>query len=107
MLRKFFSRLRFAFTGDCGHVCETVQPYGFVPEADCPVHDRNIKKKEIPGFKEFNNELEMKKQAHAYIIHRYGSFNETSVWSLSTPSLLKLMTDFYYSQKSNKGMAQK
>jgi hypothetical protein len=24
---------------DCGHVCDHVEPYGFVPEAGCPVHD--------------------------------------------------------------------
>ena len=23
----------------CGYACEYVAPYGFVPEADCPVHD--------------------------------------------------------------------
>lgn len=23
----------------CGHFCGWVEPYGFVPEADCPVHD--------------------------------------------------------------------
>lgn len=24
---------------DCGHICGYQEPYGFVPEADCPVHD--------------------------------------------------------------------
>lgn len=24
---------------DCGHHCNYQLPYGFVPEADCPVHD--------------------------------------------------------------------
>jgi phage N-6-adenine-methyltransferase len=24
---------------DCGNVCGYTEPYGFVPEADCPVHD--------------------------------------------------------------------
>jgi hypothetical protein len=24
----------------CGYYCDWVYPYGFVPEADCPVHDR-------------------------------------------------------------------
>lgn len=32
-------RLRFVLTGNCGHHCTMVQPYGFVPEAGCPVHD--------------------------------------------------------------------
>lgn len=25
---------------DCGFGCDWVYPYGFVPEADCPVHDK-------------------------------------------------------------------
>jgi len=34
-------RLWFILTGDCLHGgCGYVEPYGFVPEADCPVHDR-------------------------------------------------------------------
>ncbi len=24
----------------CGHACDWVEPYGFVPEADCPEHDK-------------------------------------------------------------------
>ena len=24
----------------CGYECDWVYPYGFVPEADCPVHDK-------------------------------------------------------------------
>ena len=36
---RFWWRLRYVLTGDCGHNCEIVQPYGFVPEAECPVHD--------------------------------------------------------------------
>ena len=24
---------------DCGYGCDWVSPYGFVPEADCPIHD--------------------------------------------------------------------
>ena len=24
---------------DCGHECHWVEPYGWVPEADCPIHD--------------------------------------------------------------------
>ena len=24
---------------ECGRVCHYATPYGFVPEADCPVHD--------------------------------------------------------------------
>jgi len=27
-------------TTDCGYECGYVEPYGFVPEADCPVHDK-------------------------------------------------------------------
>jgi len=30
---------------DCGYDCHTDERYGFVPEADCPVHDK-------PGVKE-------------------------------------------------------
>ncbi len=25
---------------DCGHVCGWTYPHGFVPEANCPVHDK-------------------------------------------------------------------
>ena len=25
--------------GKCDYACEYVEPYGWVPEADCPVHD--------------------------------------------------------------------
>lgn len=25
---------------ECGNACGYQEPYGFVPEADCPVHDR-------------------------------------------------------------------
>lgn len=32
--------LRYALTGDCGCACGYVEPYGFVPEAECPIHDR-------------------------------------------------------------------
>lgn len=28
------------FEHSCGRLCEWVYPYGFVPEAGCPVHDR-------------------------------------------------------------------
>jgi hypothetical protein len=24
---------------DCGNACGYQEPYGFVPEADCPIHD--------------------------------------------------------------------
>ena len=24
----------------CGYACDWVYPYGFVPEANCPVHDK-------------------------------------------------------------------
>ena len=33
-------RLRYLLTGDCGCACGYVEPYGFVPEAECPIHDR-------------------------------------------------------------------
>lgn len=36
----WYNRLKFVFTGDCGHACVQSPKYGFVPEADCPVHDR-------------------------------------------------------------------
>lgn len=39
-MRNFLIRLRYLFTGDCGHGCCFEKSYGcFVPEADCPVHD--------------------------------------------------------------------
>ena len=31
--------LQFAKTGECGYACAWTEPYGFVPEADCPIHD--------------------------------------------------------------------
>lgn len=36
---KVTSLIRFWLTGDCGNACGHVKPYGFVPEAGCPVHD--------------------------------------------------------------------
>jgi hypothetical protein len=36
---RFKSRLRFRFTGNCGFICGYTEPYGFVPEAGCPIHD--------------------------------------------------------------------
>ena len=32
-------RLRYVLKGDCGHECDWVQPFGWVPEDGCPVHD--------------------------------------------------------------------
>ena len=31
--------LRYRWWIECGNHCYWVRPYGFVPEADCPVHD--------------------------------------------------------------------
>lgn len=31
--------IRYLLTGNCYHVCDYTQPYGWVPEACCPVHD--------------------------------------------------------------------
>ena len=34
--------LRYLVTGYCGYSgCTHVEPYGFVPEAGCPVHDND------------------------------------------------------------------
>jgi hypothetical protein len=38
-MNDFFVRLKYAFTGDCGNACGMDSRYGFVPEADCAVHD--------------------------------------------------------------------
>lgn len=35
----WYSVIRYYVTGDCGHGCGYMLPYGFVPEADCPIHD--------------------------------------------------------------------
>jgi len=32
-------RIRYALTGNCGCFCGYFSPYGFVPEAGCPIHD--------------------------------------------------------------------
>jgi len=32
--------IRYRLTGKCGLACGYVEPYGFVPEAECPIHDR-------------------------------------------------------------------
>jgi len=40
ILWRLWVRLRYALTGDCGCACGYTEPYGFVPEADCPIHDR-------------------------------------------------------------------
>jgi len=36
---KLRTRIQFTLTGKCGNMCKTVEPYGFVPEAACPIHD--------------------------------------------------------------------
>lgn len=33
------ARVLYALTGDCGMGCSYEEPYGFVPEAGCPIHD--------------------------------------------------------------------
>lgn len=36
----WFTVIRYFLTGDCGHGgCGYMEPYGFVPEAGCPIHD--------------------------------------------------------------------
>jgi hypothetical protein len=35
-----FMRATDPSLGECGFACDWTPPYGFVPEADCPVHDR-------------------------------------------------------------------
>jgi len=36
--------LRYLVTGYCGYIgCGYVEPYGFVPEAGCPVHDADTR----------------------------------------------------------------
>lgn len=32
--------IRYWLTGNCGNACGFILPYGWVPEADCPIHDR-------------------------------------------------------------------
>jgi len=34
------SLIQYWLTGDCGNACGYTEPYGWVPEAGCPVHDR-------------------------------------------------------------------
>lgn len=31
-------RLKFVLSGDCGHACGILHPWGFVPEEGCTVH---------------------------------------------------------------------
>ena len=38
--RRLAARWRYWRTGDCGMACGYVTPYGWVPEAGCPIHDR-------------------------------------------------------------------
>ena len=38
-------RLKFVLTGDCGHACDWIHPFGWVPEDGCPVHLREKKRK--------------------------------------------------------------
>ena len=30
----------YLFNPQCGHECAYVEPYGFVPEDGCPIHDK-------------------------------------------------------------------
>lgn len=36
---RLWVRLRYAVMADCGLACGYVEPYGFVPEGGCPIHD--------------------------------------------------------------------
>ena len=38
----FVYRFWFVLTGNCLHHCHVDETYGFVPEVDCPVHDRRL-----------------------------------------------------------------
>lgn len=46
-VRRFLWRalvmLRYLLTSECGLNCGYTEPYGFVPEADCPIHDWGLK----------------------------------------------------------------
>ena len=41
------------FNPQCGYECGYVEPYGFVPECGCPIHDRKeyIKDEEVTRTK--------------------------------------------------------
>lgn len=38
-LRRLWHWLNVHFPTRCGYACEYVYPYGWTPEAGCPVHD--------------------------------------------------------------------
>ncbi len=38
-LRSTLAVGRYVAFGDCGYFCKQDETYGFVPEAECPVHD--------------------------------------------------------------------
>ena len=40
-LWRLMVRWRYRRTGDCGLDCGWYEPFGFVPEAECPIHDRS------------------------------------------------------------------
>ncbi len=42
LLRRYWQRKHDEFQSEawCGYGCDWVYPYGFVPEADCPIHDK-------------------------------------------------------------------
>jgi len=40
LLRRYWEYRNKNFICKAGYGCEWVYPYGFVPEADCPIHDR-------------------------------------------------------------------
>lgn len=39
LLRKYWRWMNTHHPTTCGYVCTYVYPYGFVPEAGCPIHD--------------------------------------------------------------------
>lgn len=41
MLTALLYRFRNRYVSDCDYACDWIYPYGFVPEADCPIHDKD------------------------------------------------------------------
>jgi hypothetical protein len=78
--RRFWSRLRFVLTGDCGNACDWVEPYGWAPEAGCPVHDR-YENKECPTKLHVSTKCsDTDQRLRAKLVHHNGVIESCTVY---------------------------
>ena len=47
-IKSLWARLSYRYTGECGYLgCGYEEPYGFVAEDGCPIHNVSVKDEEM------------------------------------------------------------